>query len=46
MSGAKMPEPMIHEEKTFGKVTRRELLKVAPLLAVGSIAFPSSLLKN
>jgi DMSO/TMAO reductase YedYZ molybdopterin-dependent catalytic subunit len=35
-----MPGPTIHDEATYRKTTRRELLKVAPLLAIGAIAFP------
>lgn len=41
MPESENPEPIIRDEKSFARVSRRELLKVAPLLALGAIAFPA-----
>jgi DMSO/TMAO reductase YedYZ molybdopterin-dependent catalytic subunit len=40
MSQLNNPDVVICDQKTFAKVSRRELLRVAPLLVAGAIAFP------
>jgi hypothetical protein len=38
----KIPEPPITDERTFAKISRRELLKIAPLLIAGTVAIPTA----
>ena len=40
MSEPDNPDAVIRDQKTFAKVSRRELLRVAPVLLAGAIAFP------
>ncbi len=35
-----MSDPIIHDEKTFRRISRRDLFKVAPVLALGALALP------
>lgn len=49
MSQSHSRDTVIRDPKTFAKVSRRELFKIAPLLLAGTIAFPevrSALLSN
>ena len=40
MSHSENPDPIISDEGTFAKVSRRELLKLTPLLLAGAIPIP------